>query len=84
MDRELHRVTRPPGTSVAVLVVQSVYPFQASVFSSVTWGDTWKGWVEEEMKMRDFPGGPLVNPPANEGDTGSIPGPGRSHMMRSN
>ena len=28
-----------------------------------------------------FPGGTVVkNPPANAGDTGSSPGPGRSHM----
>ena len=34
---------------------------------------------------RDFPGGAAVkNPPANAGDTGSSPGPGRSHMPRSN
>ena len=34
---------------------------------------------------RDFPGGAEVkNPPANAGDTGSSPGPGRSHMPRSN
>ena len=33
----------------------------------------------------DFPGGAVVkNPPANAGDTGSIPGPGRSHMPWSN
>ena len=32
-----------------------------------------------------LPGGPVVkNPPANAGDTGSSPGPGRSHMPRSN
>ena len=31
-----------------------------------------------------FPGGTVVkNPPANAGDTGSSPGPGRSHMPRS-
>ena len=31
-----------------------------------------------------FPGGTVVkNLPANAGDTGSIPGPGRSHMSRS-
>ena len=31
--------------------------------------------------LRDFPGGTVVkNPPANAGDTGSSPGPGRSHM----
>ena len=34
---------------------------------------------------RDFPGGTVVkNPPANAGDTGSIPGPGRSYMLQSN
>ena len=32
-----------------------------------------------------FPGGAVVkNPPANPGDTGSSPGPGRSHMLQSN
>ena len=32
-----------------------------------------------------FLGGAVVkNPPANAGDTGSSPGPGRSHMLRSN
>ena len=32
-----------------------------------------------------FPGGAVVkNSPANAGDTGSSPGPGRSHMLRSN
>ena len=33
----------------------------------------------------DFPGDAVVkNPPAHAGDTGSSPGPGRSHMPRSN
>ena len=32
-----------------------------------------------------FSGGEVVkNPPANAGDTGLSPGPGRSHMLRSN
>ena len=36
-------------------------------------------------KQEGFPGGSVVkNPPANAGDTGLIPGPGRSHMPRSN
>ena len=31
-----------------------------------------------------FPGGSVVkNPPASSGDTGSILGPGRSHMLQS-
>ena len=38
-----------------------------------------------KRNIRDFPGGTVVkNPPANAGDTGSSPGPGRSHMPRSN
>ena len=36
-------------------------------------------------KNGGFPGGAVVkNPPANAGDMGSSPGPGRSHMPRSN
>ena len=32
----------------------------------------------------DFPGGAVVgNPPANAGDMGSSPGPGRSHTPQS-
>ena len=35
--------------------------------------------------VKGFPGGAVVeNLPANAGDTGSSPGPGRSHMPRSN
>ena len=37
------------------------------------------------IKNRDFPGGAVVkNLPANAEDMGSSPGPGRSHMPRSN
>ena len=36
------------------------------------------------MLGKGFPGGAVVeNLPANAGDTGSSPGPGRSHMPRS-
>ena len=39
----------------------------------------------KKADYRDFPGGTVVkNPPANAGDTGSSPGPGRSHVPRSN
>ena len=38
-----------------------------------------------ESPISDFPGGTVVkNLPANAGDTGSIPSPGRSHMPQSN
>ena len=37
------------------------------------------------MKLWDFPGGAVVESlPANAGDMGLIPGPGRSHMPQSN
>ena len=48
---------------------------------------TWQPFLATEderaviKRIHDFPGGPGVkNPPANAGDTGSIPGPGRIHV----
>ena len=41
--------------------------------------------IHTKTKERGFPGGAVVkNPPANAGHMGSSPGPGRSHMPRSN
>ena len=41
--------------------------------------------VMTENYTSGFPSGAVVrNPPANAGDTGSSPGPGRSHMPWSN
>ena len=45
----------------------------------------WKKKVNLKFYIQGFPGGVVdSNPPANAGDTGSSPGPGRSHMPRSN
>ena len=45
----------------------------------LTWG------LNQRVKDQGFPGGAVVkNPPANAGDTGLSPGPGRSHMLQSN
>ena len=39
----------------------------------------------KKKKIEGFPGGTVVqSPPANAGDTGSDPGPGRSHVPWSN
>ena len=47
--------------------------------------DTKAGSRWEKIFDMGFPGGAVVkNPPANAGDTGSSPGPGRSHVPRSN
>ena len=45
----------------------------------------WRILQKKLILQEDFPGGPVVkNPPANTEDTGSIPGPGRSDMLRGN
>ena len=42
-------------------------------------------YAMKNKKKRGFPGGTVVkNPASNAGDMGSSPGPGRSHMPRSN
>ena len=41
--------------------------------------------MKERKKFLGFPGGAVVkNPPANAEHTGSSPGLGRSHVLRSN
>ena len=46
-------------------------------------GKNWERIIQ--TRGGDFPGGAVVkNLPANAGDTGSSPGPGRSHMPQSN
>ena len=42
-----------------------------------------KPYKKEAKALSDFPGGTVgKNLPANAGDTGSIPDPGRSPMLR--
>ena len=46
-----------------------------------------QGYLDLTFKIliRDLPVGPAVkNPPANAGDMGLIPDPGKSHMPQSN
>ena len=51
---------------------------------SIFFGEN-KAKTGNDQRIRDFPGGAVVeNLPANAGDVGSSPGPGRSHMLRSN
>ena len=40
--------------------------------------------ISKILVSRDFPGGTVDrNSPCNAGDTGSIPGPGKVHMLQS-
>ena len=46
---------------------------------------SWRSLNKLKIELPDLPGGTVVkNPPANAADTGSNPGPGRSHMPQSN
>ncbi|XP_029084139.1 protein 4.1 isoform X18 [Monodon monoceros] len=51
------------------------------------WGritDGHRNWLAKDNSLRGFPGGAVVESlPVDAGDTGSCPGPGRSHMPRS-
>ena len=65
------------------------WAFIAALFTIArTWKQPKRPSTDERIKKmwyRGFPGGAVVeNPPANAGDTGSGPGPGRSYMPRSN
>ena len=41
--------------------------------------------MKKKSQWEDFPGGPVVkNLPANAGDTGSTPGPGRFYILWNN
>ena len=54
----------------------------ASVCLEISKQQIWLKSVQE-MQRGDFPGGPVIgSPPAKAGDTGSIPDPGRSHMLQ--
>ena len=51
------------------------------------WETVWQFLKKLNIKLpcEGFPGGAMIkNPPASAGDTGSSPGPGRSHMPWSN
>ena len=60
-------------------------PENTSQLKSITFTFEWQKTQNTRTKHQDFPGGPVVkNLPANAGDTGLIPNPGRSHMLLNN
>ncbi|KAJ8787793.1 hypothetical protein J1605_005695 [Eschrichtius robustus] len=78
------------GTSLVAQWLRICLPMQgtrvrALVCEDPTCRGATKPMHHNEEYPGDFPGGAVVkNPPANAGDMGSSPGPGRSHMPRSN
>ena len=66
----------PPGKSPSKLAFNPSTPSWKTFMSDLGFTKRW---------VKDFPGGPVVkNPPANAGDTSSIPGPGSDHTPRGN
>ena len=56
---------------------------QKELYVQMYWGIKYASPLENHSE--GFPGGAVVeNPPANAGHTGSSPGLGRPHMLRSN
>ena len=79
------RARRPGDPRAAGSTGLSQCSAQHNKISLMTLGRKGRKGEEKERGDRDFPGGAVVKkPPANAGDTGSSPGPGRSHMPRSN
>ena len=70
----------PHLSAFHLLNVSLFGPYSPSVVI-IQSGALFKNSSAKENLRRDFPGGTVdKNPPANAGDTGSIPDPGRSHM----
>ena len=62
-----------------------IYVYNLCEFSQGLITRTKRGNGLIKIMAEGFPGGAVVkNLPANAGDTGSSPGPGRSHMLWSN
>ena len=57
-------------------------------FKTLQWESVSSNYDEKSKlieMINNFPGGTVAeSPPANAGDMGSVPGPGRSHMLWSN
>ena len=73
------------GGGVGIKKNTNAWVLPPQVWFLLDWGGTWRALSLWKRISWDFPGGTVVkNPLANAGDMGSSPGPGRSHMPRSN
>ena len=76
----------PPPTYYIVLTVNHsrFFPYKSTHANCVLAGPC-RLWILKSEFIRDFSGGLVVmNPPSNAGDTGLIPGLGRSVVLRGN
>ena len=85
-DTNLGFAVRVPSSSLGSGIYEHVTLILYAMLSFLKKFSVWLFYLDEKYVMlRDFPGGPVVkNLPADAGDMGSSPGPGRSHMPQSN
>ena len=71
---------------MCIYIIQKMYTEIKQTWQLVKQVNLYQGSVRVPYNISaGFPGGTVVmNLPANAGDTGSSPGPGRSHMPQSN
>ena len=81
----IYSVTSTPGSSFVPSCINPELRFLAQLLSSSISTKKKKITQSTQEYNRGFLGGAVVkNLPANARDTGSSPGPGRSHMPQSN
>ena len=85
MDKELFLRVLKEREVVSVFCHRPLAMIAFEGYSSLVHGQWFIGNIITQDSLGGFPGGAVVgNPPANAGDTGSSPGPGRSHMPWNN
>ena len=73
------------GKLLVFLGASDTQCFHCLPFSPTAFGITVFDVITEIAYLLDLPGGAMdKNPPADAGDMGLIPGPGRFHRLRSN
>ena len=88
MSKILDIILRVCGICISVSIIWHIIVYNSNFFRLLSSPSSRKSHSLCPVKNSwtwGFLGGAVVkNPPANAGDTGSSPGPGRSHMPRSN
>ena len=80
---DLHLDGRNIYWETIIVILIYLYTFSHLIFIVTWWHRDY--YPTFELNVWDFPVGAVIkNPPANAGDTGLSPGPGRSHMPRHN
>ena len=79
-----HRNMDPVRQNLKLKMLRNDRRMYSAIFNNRT-GEPGSGMGDQRQTEQDFPGSPVVkNPPASAEDIGSIPDPGRFHMLQGN